>query len=250
MTGPKVGRPDDTVNEHNQPIGYPVPTWTERRRAPRTAMEGRYVNIEPLEPRRHGNDLFTAFAADADGRDWNYMVVGPFATPQAMAGWMQLSCLGEDPLFHAIVDRKSGKAVGLASFMRIDPKAGTMEVGNISFARELQGTRGATETMYLMARRALDELAYRRYEWKCDALNAPSRKAADRLGFAFEGIFRQALVYKGRNRDTAWYAILDYEWPAIRAAMETWLDPGNFDAAGVQKSNLSKLVAEALASIR
>jgi RimJ/RimL family protein N-acetyltransferase len=239
-------RPSDTSNELGQPIGYGVPTWTDRRRPPRTVMEGRYARLEPLEPRRHGNDLFAAFAIDPTGGDWTYMAHGPFPTPQSLASWMQLNCLGEDPLFHAIVDKQTNKAMGLASFMRIDPKAGAIEVGSISLSPAMQGSQLSTEAQYLMARRVFDELGYRRYEWKCDALNARSRKAAERLGFTFEGIFRQALVYKGRNRDTAWYSMLDYDWPAIRSAMQAWLDPSNFDAVGQQRTSLSATIGGAV----
>jgi len=155
---------------------------------------------------------------------------------------MRKSCLGEDPLFHAIVERKTGEAVGVASYLRIDPANGVIEVGHINYSPLLQRTRAATEAMFLMMRRVFDELGYRRYEWKCDALNAPSRAAAGRYGFRFEGIFRQATVYKGRNRDTAWYAIIDKDWPALKAAYERWLAPENFDAEGRQRVRLAALV--------
>jgi RimJ/RimL family protein N-acetyltransferase len=153
-------------------------------------------------------------------------------------------CLGDDPLFFAIVDAKTGRAVGLASYLRIDPRVGSIEVGHLRFSSLLQRTPAATEAMALMMRRAF-ELGYRRYEWKCDALNAPSRAAAERLGFEFEGIFRQARLNKGRNRDTAWFSILDREWPALRPAFERWLDPANFDANGKQRARLSELTAAA-----
>jgi L-amino acid N-acyltransferase YncA len=148
-----------------------------------------------------------------------------------------------DPLIHAIIDTGSGKAVGVASYLRINPSAGTIEVGGLAYSPLLQRRPAATEAMYLMMRRAFDELGYRRYEWKCNALNAPSRAGATRLGFQFEGIFRQADVVKGRNRDTAWFAIIDREWPALRAAFERWLDPGNFDETGRQRVSLSSLTA-------
>jgi len=147
----------------------------------------------------------------------------------------------DDPLFHAIVDSKSGKAVGVAAYMRIDRDNGVIEVGHLNFSPRLQATTAATEAMYLMMRRAFDELGYRRYEWKCDSLNEGSRRAAVRLGFVFEGIFRQAVVYKGRNRDTAWYSVLDSEWPALRAGFERWLSPDNFDEAGRQRRTLADL---------
>jgi RimJ/RimL family protein N-acetyltransferase len=154
---------------------------------------------------------------------------------------MEQTCRGDDPLFHAILDGGTGRAVGVASYLRIDPPVGVIEVGHINYSPALQGTTAATEAMYLMMRRVFDELGYRRYEWKCDALNAPSRAAAERLGFVFEGIFRQATIYKGRNRDTAWYSIVDGEWPRLRDAFERWLDPANFDAQGRQRQRLSEL---------
>ncbi len=149
------------------------------------------------------------------------------------------ACLGDDPLVHAIVERCSGRAVGVASLMRIDPAAGVIEVGGINYAPPLQRTPAATEAMYLMMRRVFDELGYRRYEWKCDALNAPSRAAAQRLGFRYEGMFRQATVTKMRNRDTCWFSILDSEWPPLKMAFEHWLDSGNFDADGQQRHSLA-----------
>jgi len=151
---------------------------------------------------------------------------------------------GDDPLFHAVVDERSGDAVGVLAYLRIDPQNGAIEVGHINFSPRLQRTPAATEALYLMARRAFDELGYRRYEWKCDSLNAPSRRAATRLGFQFEGLFRQAGVYKGRNRDTAWFSILDAEWPALRTAYEQWLASENFDADGRQRRSLGDLIAE------
>ncbi len=144
----------------------------------------------------------------------------------------------DDPLFHAIVDSKSGSAVGVAAYMRIDAANGVIEVGHLNFSPRLQATTAATEAMYLMMRRAFDELGYRRYEWKCDSLNEASRRAASRLGFRFEGVFRQAVVYKGRNRDTAWYSVLDSEWPALKAGFERWLSPDNFDENGCQRRKL------------
>lgn len=238
----------DRLNDLGQPIGFPVPTWTERRRPPKTPMEGRYTVLEHIDPRRHSKDLFEAMTADAEGRLWTYLAYGPFATREAYAGWMYLTCMTEDPLFFTIIDRASGKAVGLASFLRIDPKSGSIEVGHICLSPLAQRTRVATESAFLMMRRVFDEIAYRRYEWKCDELNAPSRVAAERLGFTFEGIFRQATIYKGRNRDTAWYAIIDKEWPHLKAAYEQWLDPGNFDGEGRQKLRLSDLTTAALAA--
>lgn len=234
------------TNEFGQPIGAALPDWAPRPQPPRSPMVGQFCRIEPLDPARHAPDLHAAYAED-DGRMWTYMAHGPFASAGALEEWMRRTCLGDDPLVHAIVDAASGRAVGAASFMRIDRAAGVIEVGSITYPPRLQRTPAATETMYLMMRRVFDELGYRRYEWKCDTLNAPSRAAAARLGFTFEGIFRQATTYKGRNRDTAWFSIVDGEWPALRTAFEEWLDPANFDAAGGQRRRLADLIAAARA---
>jgi RimJ/RimL family protein N-acetyltransferase len=228
-----------STNE-DQPVGFPVPGWTPPPRPPRAAMAGRYCRVEPLEPDRHAADLFAANAADTQGRIWTYLPYGPFETLEAYSAWMVADCLGDDPLFHAIVEATSGKALGVASYLRIAPVAGSIEVGHINYAPALQSTPAATEAMYLMMKRAF-ALGYRRYEWKCDALNAHSRAAAQRLGLSFEGVFRQATIYKGRNRDTAWYAAIDKDWPALERAFERWLNPGNFDPAGRQRVALSEL---------
>jgi RimJ/RimL family protein N-acetyltransferase len=227
-------------NALGQPVGAPLPDWKPRPRPPRTSMEGRFCRVEPLDPDRHGADLYAANSLDKDGRNFTYLSGGPFATREAYFEWLNGFCRGDDPLFHAIVDLAGGKPVGVASFMRIDPANGVIEVGHINYSPLLQRKPAATEAMVLMMRRAF-ELGYRRYEWKCDALNAPSRAAAQRLGFSYEGLFRQAIVYKGRTRDTAWYSIIDGQWPALRAAFERWLDPSNFDAQGNQRVSLSSL---------
>jgi len=229
----------DHVNHLGQPIGFPLPGWTARPRPPRTAMEGRLCRVEPIDVDRHAADLHTANLEDKDGRNWTYLAYGPYQRLEDYRDWMRTTCLGDDPFFHAIIDKATGRAMGVASLMRIDPGPGVIEVGHINYSPALQRTAAATEAMFLMMRRVFDELGYRRYEWKCDALNAPSRAAALRLGFQFEGIFQQATVYKSRNRDTAWYAITDRAWPALRAGYERWLDPANFDAAGRQRQKLS-----------
>ncbi|MEN9933561.1 MAG: hypothetical protein RLZZ387_140 [Chloroflexota bacterium] len=232
-------------NQLGQPIGPALISWTPPPRPPREAMEGRTCRIEPLDMARHAADLHTANALDADGRMWTYLPAGPFANPEEHRAWYEPRAAGEDPLFYAIVDGATGRAVGVASYLRIDPAAGSIEVGHLAFSPLLQRTRAATEAMFLMMRRAFG-LGYRRYEWKCDALNAPSRAAAQRLGLSFEGVFRQATVYKGRSRDTAWYAAIDGEWPALEAAFERWLDPANFDMQGRQRVRLSELTAPIL----
>ena len=230
----------EQLNHLGQPIGRPLPSWEARPRPPRTAMDGRFCRVEPLDPGRHAADLLAANAEDRDGRNWTYLPYGPFARDGDYRQWMERFGRSDDPLFHAIVARDDGCAVGVASLMRIDPGNGVIEVGGINYSPRLQRRPAATEAMYLLMRRVFDELGYRRYEWKCDALNAPSRAAAARLGFRFEGIFRQAVVYKARSRDTAWFSIIDGEWPALKAAFERWLDPGNFDETGRQKQRLAE----------
>jgi RimJ/RimL family protein N-acetyltransferase len=230
-------------NHLGEPIGFPVEGWQACAPPPRTALEGRTCRVEPLDPDRHAAALHQANLADAENRIWTYLAYGPFEILDDYRAWLTQTCLGEDPLFHAIIDKNQGVACGVASYLRIDPPFGAIEVGHINFAPRLQNTRAATEAMYLMMRRVFDELGYRRYEWKCNALNARSRRAAERLGFRHEGIFRQATISKGRNRDTAWYAILDRDWPAVRQAFEAWLDPDNFDAGGRQRESLSALMA-------
>ncbi len=222
-----------STNELGQPIGLPVLGEFPRPTPPYTPMQGRFCSVVPLDVNRHAPGLYRAFANDTDGRNWTYLPYGPFDREQNFFNWAQSSCMDADPMFHTVLDADESP-VGMASYLRIDPAAGAIEVGHIHFSPLLQRTPKSTETMFLMMRRVFDELGYRRYEWKCDALNAPSRRAAERLGFTFEGIFRQATHYKGRNRDTAWYSIIDSEWPRIRDAYEAWLSPGNFDASGQQ----------------
>jgi RimJ/RimL family protein N-acetyltransferase len=233
---------DEHFNELGQPIGFPLPHWTPRPRPPRSAMDGRYCRVEPVDPARDAADLHAAYRRDTEGRNWTYLPYGPFARFEDYRDWLERAAASDDPFVHCIIDQRTDRAVGVASYMRIDAAAGVIEVGGINYAPPLQRTPAATEAMYLMMRRVFDELGYRRYEWKCDALNAPSRAAAQRLGFQYEGMFRQATVYKGRNRDTCWFSILDREWPALKQGFERWLDPGNFDASGRQRQSVSSLV--------
>ncbi|HXP30469.1 MAG TPA: GNAT family protein [Stellaceae bacterium] len=230
-----------TQNLLGQPIGEEVPGWTRRPPLPRSVMEGRFCRLEPIDPDRHAAALHVAFAADKEGRNWTYLFYGPFAREEDFRNWLRATCMGDDPLFHAIIECRTGRAVGVASYLRIDAANGVIEVGHLNFSPALQRTPAATEAMYLMMRRVFDELGYRRYEWKCDALNAVSRAAALRLGFRFEGIFRQAVIYKGRSRDTAWFSVIDREWPALRTVFEHWLRSENFDAEGRQRERLSIL---------
>lgn len=231
--------PDYTA--FGDPIGPVVEGWTPRPRPPRTAMKGRLVTLEPLSGAAHAADLFAAHALDTEGRNWTYLPNGPYADVSAFRAWADGAEASEDPLYVAVVDNATGKAVGTASYLRIDPPAGVIEVGWITFSPLLQRSPASTEAMALMMARVFDDLGYRRYEWKCNALNAPSCRAAERLGFTYEGTFRQATIAKGRNRDTAWYSILDTEWPRAKAAFAAWLAPENFDAQGRQKHRLQDL---------
>ncbi|OWT66433.1 GNAT family N-acetyltransferase [Candidimonas nitroreducens] len=234
-------------NEYEQPVGFAVDGWAARSLPARSAIDGRYCRLEPLHM-RHAADLYEAYGSAADGRDWTYMSVGPFAAFEDYRSWLEHAASLDDPLHHAIIDLATGKAVGTLALMRIDRANGVIEVGSVAYSPRVKRTPAGTEAQFLLMRRAFDELGYRRYEWKCDSLNAASRAAALRYGFRFEGIFRQAVVYKGRNRDTAWFSILDSEWPAIKRGFEQWLDPRNFDAAGKQCRKLADLVGEAVAA--
>jgi RimJ/RimL family protein N-acetyltransferase len=228
-------------NEYGQPVGFALPDWKAPPHPPRTVLEGRYCRVEPLQP-RHADQLHEANSLEPDNRGWTYLFNGPYASPAEYRAWVEAQQTLDDPQFYAIIDLATGKAGGVASYMRMTPAHGCIEVGGIKFTPLIARKPAATEAMTLMMVYAFS-LGYRRYEWKCDALNAPSRAAARRLGFSFEGIFAQAIVYKGRNRDTAWFSITDREWPALRAAHERWLAPENFDAEGRQKVGLSALTA-------
>ncbi len=206
-------------NRLGQPVGAPLPSWSPRPRPPRTAMAGRFCTVEPLDPERHAAQLFAAYAEDREGRLWTYLPRGPYASPDEYRSFAEAVCRADDPLVHTILDNTTGEPVGTASYMRIEPNVG------------------------VMMRRVFDELGYRRYEWKCDSLNQPSREAAARLGFRYEGLFRQASITRGHNRDTAWFSVIDSEWPGLRAAFERWLDPANFAADGTQRRSLASLRA-------
>lgn len=223
----------DPYNRREAVVG-----WSPPPRPKVAAMNGRYCRLEPLRTDRHAAALFNAY----HGHDavWNYLPYGPFSSSAQYVEWLCGVEGMDDPTFFAIHDNDAGRWGGVASYLRITPLAGSIEVGHINFSPALQGTRAATEAIYLMMRHAFD-LGYRRFEWKCDALNKGSRRAAQRLGFSYEGIFRQATVVKGHNRDTAWFAVIDKEWPALQAAFADWLDPGNFGADGQQKKRLSDL---------
>ena len=205
----------------------------------RDPLHGQHVKLEPLDAELHSADLWTA----VHGHDevWTYLADGPYPSEADLRGALKVKQAGSSAVFFAIVPQATGHATGYASYMRMDPGNGVIEVGNILLTPSLQRTVEATEAMYLMARHIFEDLGYRRYEWKCNANNAPSRRAALRLGFTFEGIFRQHMIVKGQNRDTAWFSMLDSEWPARKTAFEAWLDPVNFDPNGQQRKSLAQL---------
>ncbi|MGH7764005.1 MAG: GNAT family N-acetyltransferase [Candidatus Dormibacteraceae bacterium] len=215
--------------------------WTPARPPAPAPIEGQTVRLEPVDPARHARQLYEA----SQGADpiWTYLAYGPFPDLASFGTWLGGRAASKDPLAYAIVDRSTGAARGMASFMRMVPADGVIEIGHIWFAPALQRTKQATEAIYLLARTAFDELGYRRLEWKCDSLNEASRRAAARFGFTFEGIFRRHMVVRGRNRDTAWFSIIDEEWPSCKAAFEAWLAPTNFGEEGRQRQSLAALRA-------
>ncbi|ACL62016.1 GNAT family N-acetyltransferase [Methylobacterium nodulans] len=227
------------------PIGAPVTPADPAPRPERTTLRGRFVTLVPLDAAAHGPALAAGAVGPGTEALWLYMSRGPFADAAAFQDYLSASEASADPLFFTILDARSGQALGHATLMRIDPANRTIEVGNILYTPALQRTPGATEAMRLLAGYAFD-LGYRRYEWKCNALNAPSRAAAARLGFTFEGLFRQAMIVKGRNRDTAWFSMLDGEWPQVGQALDRWLAPENFSGEGTQRLRLSGLTAAAI----
>ena len=210
--------------------------WPPAQSPRPVTLEGRLVALEPLNALTHASALWDA----VKGHDelWTWMADGPYESEAALLGGLERKQSASDALFFAIIPTTERKAMGYASYMRIEPTHGVVEVGNILLAPGLQRTAAATEAMYLMARHVFETLGYRRYEWKCNAQNLPSLRAAERLGFTFEGIFRQHMAVKGQNRDTAWFSMLDHEWPARKAAFEAWLEPSNFDSQGRQRHML------------
>jgi RimJ/RimL family protein N-acetyltransferase len=223
----------------SRPVGPkvdPLPAGTKPDGRP---LFGRYVILEQVSAAKHGRDLYDSFAqSDPEGDLWTYMGYGPFEDLEQFMAWLKGREASTDLLFYAFLRKSDRKAAGMGAFMRHDPPNGVIEIGHIWLSPGLQRTREATESIYLMMRHAFEDLGVRRLEWKCDALNAPSRRAAKRYGFTFEGIFRQHYIVKGRNRDTAWFSMIDKEWPRAREAFDHWLDAGNFDAAGKERSKL------------
>lgn len=230
------------VNAFGQPIGAPVPAWKPVAHPPHVRLDGRHSSVHPLDPEAHAAGLWKSMESD-DGRAWTYLSIDKPASLEAYRAWLEQFVGSKDPQFYVIHDAE-GKPVGVSAYLRVDPNNGTIEVGHINYSPLLQRTRTATEAMYLLMRNAF-ELGYRRYEWKCDSLNTPSRKAAERLGFIYEGMFRQAVVYKGRNRDTCWFSITDAEWKnGVKQAFEEWLDDRNFGADGRQIKSLEEIRRE------
>jgi RimJ/RimL family protein N-acetyltransferase len=230
-------------NEFGQPIGPALPGWSAPPFPPHLPLAGRHCRLEPLTTARHARDLWDAQRADPQGKRWTYSFHGPYGEFSDYQQWMSGAEAARDPQFYAIVDAADGRACGSCAYMRIEPRHGVMEIGNIYFAPRLARTRAATEAMYLLMANAF-ALGYRRYEWKCDSCNLPSRAAATRLRFTYEGLFRQAIVNKGRNRDTTWFAVIDADWRGgLQSAYLRWLDAANFDAGGRQKTRLSALTA-------
>ncbi len=224
-----------------QPIGFPLSNWRSPQLPSGDPMAGDFCRVEQLNPSLHAASLYVANMMDTEGEMWTYLPYGPFNTLDDYYSWTEEMCRSSDPLFYAIIDKATNKAVGVASYLRIDPTIGSIEVGHISYSPLLQRTPVATEAMFLMMKHAFT-LGYRRYEWKCNALNAPSCSAAERLGFSFEGIFRQATIVKGCNRDTAWFSIIDKEWPTLKDIYQRWLHPTNFDEVGKQRLRLSEIL--------
>jgi RimJ/RimL family protein N-acetyltransferase len=229
--------------EPEAPVGAAL-DWDPARRPERTVLEGRYVRLRPLCAARDAEALYAeSHPPAADPGLWRYLPNGPYRDAAALRADLEVAEVSEDPLFFALARLPDTRPAGVASYLRITPAHGVIEIGHIWFGASLRRTRAATEAIYLLAAHAFDELGYRRLEWKCDSLNQPSRRAAERFGFRFEGVFSQHMVVKGRNRDTAWYAITDQEWPRIGAGMRAWLDLENFDRDGRQRRALGELIA-------
>lgn len=229
-------------------MGEPLPGWRPPLGPSEQPMVGRYCRVERLSVEAHGEALWAANSADGEGRMWRYLPYGPFTGAEAYRAWLGSVAGLADPMFFALVPVGLGRAVGLASYLRVDRPNGVIEVGHLAYSPPMQRTPVGTEAMFLMMERAF-AAGYRRYEWKCHALNHPSRKAAQRLGFSYEGTFRQAAVVKGRSRDTAWFSVIDGEWPRLRAAFVRWLDPENFDGEGRQRVALGALTRPLLGAV-
>jgi RimJ/RimL family protein N-acetyltransferase len=226
-------------NKQSRPVGAVVDPLPPGKGPDLRPLHGRWVRLDALNVAKHADQLFVSFSG-AVGEDdiWTYMPYGPFKENDGFVQWLTEKEASRDPWFYAFVKRDGSRALGMGAFMRLDASNGVIEIGHIWFAPELQRTRDATEVIFLLLRHGFDDLGVRRLEWKCDSLNAASRRAALRFGFSFEGVFRQHYIIKGRNRDTAWFSLLDSEWPSVRKAFEIWMKDENFDAQGCQKAKL------------
>jgi len=229
------------VNSFGQTVGATVEGWSERSRPERTVLTGNYCRVEPVDVERHAAALYAAYMQTPDARDWTYLFYERPESAELFYGYLETLAASSDPLHFTIVASEGGQPLGTAALMRIEPVHGVIEIGSIGYSALLKQTRAGTEAMYLLMCYVFDKLRYRRYEWKCDSLNAPSCAAARRYGFQFEGIFRKAIIYKNRSRDTAWFSIIEEEWPLIRTAFEIWLDPDNFDPVGRQRRALAAI---------
>ena len=227
------------INELGQPIGDALPNFKPGDLPKMERLEGRYVIVECLSKDKHGADLYEIYGPDSPADMWTYLFQNPVQSQEEWSALLDQMLAAQDRFYYAIVDKESGRALGTFALMRINRGSRVIEVGSVTYSPQLKRTRLATEAQYLLARYVFEELEYRRYEWKCDALNQPSRYAAERLGFIYEGTFRQAVVYKGRNRDTDWLAMIDKDWPAVKIRLEKWLSPDNFDENGQQIKALS-----------
>ncbi|MGX7072964.1 GNAT family N-acetyltransferase [Falseniella ignava] len=229
------------VNEYGQMIGESIEAYKSGDLPAIDFLEGRYARIEALSVEKHAEDLLAVYGPDTPREMWTYLFQEPVADREELITLLKQMVASKDRFFYAILDKEMGKTLGIFSLMRIDPNNRVVEVGNVIFSPALKGTRIGTETHYLLARYVFEELNYRRYEWKCDTLNLPSRRAAVRLGFVYEGTFRQAVVYKGRTRDTDWLSIIDKDWSQVKTRLESWLVPENFDKSGQQYKSLREL---------
>jgi RimJ/RimL family protein N-acetyltransferase len=229
------------TNEFGQIVGAKVANWQPAKRPSKESLYGHYCILEVMDIDKHAHKLFEALKIDNNGESWTYLPHGPFDDVEDFREWLKANTKDPETLLYAILDIKSGEPIGMAAYLRICPEHGSIEVARVHFSALLKNRPAATEAMYLIMRNVFENLGYRRYEWKCHSLNQASKNAAERLGFTFEGIFRQCNVFKGRNRDTAWFSIIDSEWPRIKAKLEKWLNPNNFDHNGHQKLSLREM---------
>ena len=228
-------------NQFGQLLGDPIENWTPRQKPAKTIIQGSYSILKPIAINQHADKLFDVLAIDNQGESWTYLPYGPFDTLSEFKDWLAKTMSDNDTLLYAILDAKTQEPIGISGYLRMNPEHGVIEIGHLHFSKLLKQTSLATEAIYLMLRHAFDEYGYRRCEWKCNYLNEPSRRAAERFGFTFEGIFRQSYVFKNRNRDTAWFSMIDSEWPTSKEKFEKWLHPTNFDTAGKQILKLSEI---------